>query len=73
MLPLPAAKTQWEARSEETWLGELGTGVLSITTFGELVEAKKRRDEAFHAQWLNSWNAESDHLGFLLNLAVTMV
>ena len=70
-LPLPAAKAQWEAKSEEAWLRELGSGIPSITTFGELTEAKKRRSEDFYGQCLDSWNAESDHLGFLLNLAVT--
>ena len=71
-LPLPAAKAQWEAKSEEAWLRELGSGISSFTTFGQLTEAKKRRSEAFYGQCLDSWNAEADHLGFLLNLAVTM-
>ena len=72
-LPLPAPKTQWEARTEEAWLQELGIGIPAITTFGDLVESKKKRADADHAQRLDSWNAVSDSLGFLLNLAVNLI
>lgn len=72
-IPLPAPKTQWEARSEESWLRELSVELPVLTTFGHLIESKKRRSEPNHAQNLNTWNATSDHLGSLLNLAVNIV
>lgn len=72
-LPLPSSKLLWEARNEQTWLQELGIGTPSISTFGDLVELNKRRAENERAQSLDSWNATSDSLGLLLNLAVNMV
>lgn len=72
-LPLPAPKTQWEARSEESWLQELGAGLSTMTTFGELVNAKRRRTEPQYAENLDSWNSGSDTMGHFLNLAANMI
>ena len=72
-LPLPAPKTQWEAESQESWLHEIGRQINTITTFGELVDVKKRRTEPQCGELLDTWNATTDNLGQLLNLAANLV
>lgn len=72
-LPLPAPKLQWEATSRDSWLHEIGLGISTITTFGELVSSKNRRTESKYAEILDTWNSSSDNLGYLLNLAANMV
>ena len=52
---------------------DLEHGTLSITTFGSLVDSKRRSDELPHLQKLSTWNARNDSLGHLLNLAVALI
>lgn len=73
MLPLPGPKLVWEARSREDWLEEISAGYSAITNFGELMESKRRCGERIHAERLDSWNARTDNLGSLLNVAVAVV
>ncbi|KAJ8118407.1 hypothetical protein OPT61_g601 [Boeremia exigua] len=72
-LPLPAPQTQWEARTSETWMKEVWSGNPLITTFGNLITAKRRIDEPENKQKLAAWNARMDRLGSLLNAAVALV
>ena len=72
MLSLPSPKTQWEARSRETWIEEREAGNPSIATFGSLMESKQRYNETGYARQLDSWNARTDTLGALLNTAATL-
>lgn len=73
VLPLPAPKTQWEARSQEAWLREIGAGSPALSTFGALIRANEKSNERSHAQMLGAWNATTDSLGSLLNVAVAIV
>ena len=72
MLPLPAPKTQWEARTEDSWIEEVAADSPAITTFGELMESRQRCNEKLFAQRLDAWNARTDNLGSLLNIAVAV-
>lgn len=45
----------------------------AICTFGNLIDSKQRCNETSHARRLDSWNARTDNLGSLLNIAVAMV
>lgn len=72
-LPLPSQKLQWEARDNYTWQQEIVASTPAITTLGALVECKKQCTDPSHAQRLDSWNARSDNLGALMNIATTML
>jgi hypothetical protein len=72
-LPLPAPQMQWEARTREAWLKELGADVPAMTTFGSLVDVKQHIHEQESKQKLGIWNARMDRLGSLLNIAVALV
>lgn len=72
-LPLPSQKLQWEARDNDTWQQEIITGSPAINTLGALVESKKRSTDPSHAQRLDAWNARSDSLGALMNIATAML
>ena len=49
---------------------ELEAGSPAICTFGDLIVSKQRCNEFSYAQRLGSWNARTDILGALLNIAV---
>lgn len=72
-LPLPAPKLQWEARTYEAWIEEMQAISPTMCLYGDLIESKRRCEESFYAKRLDAWNARTDNLGALLNLAVTMV
>jgi hypothetical protein len=72
-LPLPAPQMQWEARTRDAWLKELGAEGPAITTFGSLVNAKQHIHEQESKQLLSAWNAKMDRLGSLLNIAVALI
>lgn len=72
-LPLPAPQTQWEARTKEAWLEEVWAESPAITTFGSLISAKQHTDKPEGKQKLAAWNAKTDRLGSLLNIAVALV
>ena len=72
-LPLPAPQMQWEARTKEAWLEELGAEGSVMTTFGSLVNVKQHMNEQESKQKLGVWNAKTDRLGSLLNIAVDLV
>ena len=70
---LPCPKGQWEARTEETWHEEMNAEIISLQTFGDLVQAKKHCDISCYAQQLDIWNAAADSLGTLMNISVAML
>jgi len=77
-LPLPCAKSLWEARTEEEWVEEykMCGGAVShagLDSFGDLMEANERLKEVSYARRLDVWNANADKLGTLLNAAVSTV
>ena len=72
-LPLPAPQMQWEARTREAWLKELGAEDSAMTTFGSLVNVKQHIHEQESKQKLGVWSARMDRLGSLLNIAVALV
>ncbi|KAF2137752.1 uncharacterized protein K452DRAFT_98095 [Aplosporella prunicola CBS 121167] len=77
-LPLPSPKVIWETSTRDMWVSEhdaCGTAMHEpdLVNFGGLIESHKRRNEPAHARKLDTWNAESDHLGSLLNVTVAMI
>ncbi|CAI6336076.1 unnamed protein product [Periconia digitata] len=72
VLPLPAPKTQWEARTRGSWLSEMEAGTPALSTFGALMKAKKESNERSNAHMLGAWNARADSLGSLLNIATAI-
>lgn len=73
MLALPAPKTLWEARSRPSWQEKFELRSNYFWTFGDLIDAHKQPYELTSAQRLNSWNAGTDNLGSLLNIATGMM
>lgn len=72
-LPLPAPQMQWEARTRERWLEELGAERPAMTTFGSLVSVKQHTHDQESKRILGTWNAKMDRLGSLLNIAVALI
>lgn len=75
VLPLSSNKTMWESRSREEWETEKAFYDLSypMTTFQDIVEAKKRSDDPLMARRMDAWEAGADKLGVLLNIATAFV
>ncbi|KAL7934393.1 hypothetical protein V8C35DRAFT_41320 [Trichoderma chlorosporum] len=75
MLPLVSNKSLWEARSREEWETEkaLHDASYPMTTFDELVEAKRRSHEPFYRRRLETWDAGVDKLGMLINIATDLM
>jgi hypothetical protein len=68
----------WEARSKEEWEAErtcheLGPLHRDLECFGALVDAHKKLDDPTSAERLDAWNASTDTIGILMNIAVTLV
>ena len=72
-LPLPAPKSQWEARTGEDWMKEVGLEAPAITTIGDLIVVKQQVRDQKHMHMLGAYNARMDGLGLLVNIAVAMV
>ncbi|KAF2788627.1 hypothetical protein K505DRAFT_328798 [Melanomma pulvis-pyrius CBS 109.77] len=74
-IALVSPKTVWEARTQEEWLSEKAFHDIScpFQVFGELIEAKRRPNDAGNAQRLETWEAGTDKLGLMMNLAVAFV
>lgn len=73
--PLLSSKAVWEARTQEEWKGEkdFHSSHSPIKIFGELIDARRKPNEPTNARRLEAWEAGTDKLGFLMNLAVTFV
>lgn len=74
-LPLPSAKSLWEARIKQEW--EAGKAMqysgYSFSTFGELIEAHRQQRNAWSAQRMYCWQAGADKLGVMMDIAVELV
>ncbi|KIW04396.1 hypothetical protein, variant [Verruconis gallopava] len=74
LLPLPAAKLQWEASDALSWQQRLAlVDFDNLITVGDLIDLRSKADEPVVAQQLDSWNAKSGQFGTLLNLAIDML
>jgi hypothetical protein len=69
-----SSKTAWEARTRDEWASEKAYHDICrpMTTFGELVAARKRPRDPVNAQKLNTWEAGADKLALLMNIAVEL-
>ncbi|KAL7961212.1 hypothetical protein V8C34DRAFT_274066 [Trichoderma compactum] len=75
MLPLVSNKSLWEARSRQEWETEraLQDACYPMTTFAELIEAKRRSNELFYKRRLETWDAGVDKMGMLINIATDLI
>lgn len=73
-LALPSSKFVWEARTRDEWQTEKLHHERScpITTFAELLEVHGRPGDAENARKLDTWEAGSDKLGMLMDIAVEL-
>lgn len=74
-LPLPSNKTLWEARSLDEWETEKAFNDASfpMTLFGEVIAARRRPTDPLMARRLDAWEAGSDKMGVLMNIAVDLI
>lgn len=74
-LPLISNKTLWEARSREEFHVEKAFYDVSgpMVTLGELVKVRKNQTDPLSAQKLQTWEAGSDKMAVLLNIATDFV
>ncbi|KAL7903767.1 hypothetical protein GGI35DRAFT_465288 [Trichoderma velutinum] len=75
MLPLVSNKSLWEARSRQQWEHEkaLQDASYPMTTFAELIEAKRRSKDLFYKKRLETWDAGVDKMGMLINIATDLI
>lgn len=75
MLPLVSNKTLWEARTLTEWETEKALYDTSypMSTFDQLVEAKRRSHEPFYQRKLETWDAGVDKMGMLMNIAIDLI
>ncbi|WAO96876.1 Zn(2)-C6 fungal-type domain-containing protein [Fusarium falciforme] len=74
-LPLLSSKMLWEAQTREEWqlektLYDVGNPVM---TLGALVKAKRNPEDPLHAQELQCWEAGTDKLAIMLDIATQFV
>ncbi|KAI8649456.1 Zn(2)-C6 fungal-type domain-containing protein [Fusarium sp. Ph1] len=74
-LPLLSSKMLWEAQTREEWQLEktfydIGNPVM---TLGALVKAKRNSEDPLHAQELQCWEAGTDKLAIMLDIATQFV
>ena len=76
-LPLSSPKSLWEARTRSAWKIEYevyqSMSRDGLDVFGDLIDARKRRDSATAKRKLDTWNAHADNLGSILSLSATMM
>lgn len=74
-LPVVSNKTLWEARSTTEWQTEKALYDASdpMTSFEELVDAKRRSHQPYYRRKLETWNAGADKMGIMLNIAAELV
>ncbi|KAH7123521.1 hypothetical protein B0J13DRAFT_566738 [Dactylonectria estremocensis] len=74
-LPVVSNKTLWEARSCEEWQVEKAFYDVSgpVVTLGELIQVRKNPSDPLSAQKLQSWEAGTDRMAVLLNIATDFV
>jgi hypothetical protein len=76
-LPLPAPRSIWEARSYSAWENEYVSFYhnepLEMKTFGDLIDAHARSADPHYAELIDCWNARVDGVGYMMNLAISIV
>lgn len=75
LLPVVSSKTVWEARSTTEWQTEKALYDASdpMTSFEELVNAKRRSNQPYYRRKLETWDAGADKMGTLLNIAAELM
>lgn len=75
LLPVVSSKTLWEARSTTEWQTEKALYDASdpMTSFEELVNAKRRSNQPYYRRKLETWDAGADKMGILLNIAAELM
>lgn len=74
MLPLPATRLTWQSCNQSEWKQHLALeSGRRLKTLGDLMDAHNRVDDPVIAKELDAWNAQSDQLGALLNVAITIL
>jgi hypothetical protein len=74
MLPLPATRRAWLSCDQSEWQQHLALERgRNLQTLGDLMDAHTRTDDPLAAKELDAWNAQSDELGSLLNVAITIL
>lgn len=77
-LPLCSARTMWEARSRTEWETEklfhqVSTMSVELSHFGSLIDAHRGVGPRAGDDLLNMWDANTDKLGILMNIAVGLI
>ncbi|UPL00162.1 hypothetical protein LCI18_011096 [Fusarium solani-melongenae] len=74
-LPLLSSKMLWEAQTREEWQLEKTLYDVSspVITLGALVKAKRNPEDPLHAQELQCWEAGTDKLAIMLDMATQFV
>ena len=74
-LPIVSTRAMWEARSREEWMSEKTFFEMSrpFMTFGEIVDARERSRDPVNSRKLQNWDAGTDKLGMLLNIATAFL
>ncbi|KAL7900526.1 hypothetical protein HDV64DRAFT_267582 [Trichoderma sp. TUCIM 5745] len=74
LLPVVSSKTLWEARSATEWQTEKALYDASdpMSSFEELVNAKRRSNQPYYRRKLETWDAGADKMGILLNIAAEL-
>ncbi|KAL7925640.1 hypothetical protein ACQKWADRAFT_282592 [Trichoderma austrokoningii] len=75
LLPVISHKTLWEARSTAEWQTEKALYDASdpMSSFEELVKAKRRSNEPYYRRKLETWDAGADKMGVLLSIAAELI
>jgi hypothetical protein len=76
-LPLPSSRAVWEARSYTAWENEYinfyHKEPQDMKTYGDLMDAHERSDDARCVEMIDNWNASVDGVGYMMNLAMPII
>ncbi|KAL9468428.1 hypothetical protein ACSS6W_010122 [Trichoderma asperelloides] len=75
LLPVVSSKTLWEARSITEWETEKALYDASdpMTSFDELVNAKRKSNQPYYRRKLETWDAGADKMAIMLNIAAELM
>lgn len=75
LLPVVSNKTLWEARSITEWETEKALYDASdpMTSFDELVNAKRKSNQPYYRRKLETWDAGADKMAIMLNIAAELM
>ena len=77
-MPLSTGKAMWEARTREEWETEHAFFQASLLhtnmwKFQYLIEARRQPNNPLNSAKLDAWEAETDKMGVLMNIAVSLL